>query len=297
MKEEYRNKIEKENSWIDSKDEYGLILTDDLDSLLGCAILKQVKGWNVEQVMLFKASPKKRLDYLGHTENNIHEVIGVDLALTHGKCFDNHLTAFSYGQKSNPEAVNLNNLCNICRNSYKYKYNTSTAILLWSLYDLPKENLSDEMMMLLLSIDGTQDAYYLHHGDFRAIVRKWLVDVLDLPQFYDCFERHTYSEFTDIRKKYMFDPTNTGHGKIVMEHGLLDTAIDIEAINDLFAWECDVQIELPTEKFYKKAVFKDLIKDIRTQYPQRIESITDKEVYSYALTKKGLVNYSEKIDF
>lgn len=35
MKEEYRNKIEKENSWIDSKDEYGLILTDDLDSLLG----------------------------------------------------------------------------------------------------------------------------------------------------------------------------------------------------------------------------------------------------------------------
>ena len=103
MKEEYRNKIEKENSWIDSKDEYGLILTDDLDSLLGCAIIKAIKGWNVEQVMLFKASPKKRLDYLGHTENNIHEVIGVDLALTEGKCFDNHLTAFSYGQKPNSE--------------------------------------------------------------------------------------------------------------------------------------------------------------------------------------------------
>lgn len=297
MKEEYRNKIEKENSWIDSKDEYGLILTDDLDSLLGCAILKQIKGWNIEQVMLFKASPNKQYDYLGRTENNIHEVIGVDLALTHGKCFDNHLTAFSYGQKPNPEAVNLNNLCNICRNSYTHKYNTSTVMLLWSLYDLPKENLSDEMMMLLLSIDGTQDAYYLYQGKFRATLRKWLVDVLDMPQFYDCFERHTYSEFTDIRKKYMFDPKNTGHGKIVMEQGLLDTAIDIDAINDLFAWECDVQIELPKEKFYRKAVFKDMIKDIRTQYPQRIESITDKEVYSYALTKKGLVNYSEKIDF
>ena len=297
MKEEYRNKIEKENSWIDSKDEYGLILTDDLDSLLGCAILKQIKGWNIEQVMLFKASPNKQYDYLGRTENNIHEVIGVDLALTHGKCFDNHLTAFSYGQKPNPEAVNLNNLCNICRNSYTHKYNTSTVMLLWSLYDLPKENLSDEMMMLLLSIDGTQDAYYLYQGKFRATLRKWLVDVLDMPQFYDCFERHTYSEFTDIRKKYMFDPKNTGHGKIVMEQGLLDTAIDIDAINDLFAWECDVQIELPKEKFYRKAVFKDMIKDIRTQYPQSIESITDGEVYSYALTQKGLVNYSKKIDF
>ena len=224
------------------------------------------------------------------------EVIGVDLALTEGKCFDNHLTAFSYGQKPNPQAVNLNNLCNICRNSYRHKYNTSTVLLLWSLYDLPKENLSEELMMLLLSIDGTQDAYYLYQGNFRGTLRKWLVDVLDLPEFYDCFERHTHSDFTAIRKKYMFDPTNTGHGKIVMEHGILDTAIDIDGINDLLAWECDVQIGLTTEKFYKKAVFQDFAKDIRTQYPQSIKSITDGEVYSYALTKAGLVNYSVKID-
>ena len=54
---------------------------------------------------------------------------------------------------------------------------------------------------------------------------------------------------------------------------------------------------ITTEKFYKKAVFKDLMKDIRTQYPQSIKSITDGEVYSYALTKVGLVNYSKKIDF
>lgn len=297
MKEKYRNKIVKENSWIDSTDEYGLILTDDLDSSLGCAILKAVKGWNVEQVMLFKASSSKQYDYLGATANNTHEVIGVDLALTEGKCFDNHLTAFSYGQKPNPQAVNLNNLCNICRNSYRHKYNTSTVLLLWSLYALPKENLSEELMMLLLSIDGTQDAYYLYQGNFRGTLRKWLVDVLDLPEFYDCFERHTHSDFINIRKKYMFDPTNTGHGKIVMEHGILDTAIDIDGINDLLAWECDVQIELPTEKFYKKAVFQDFAKDIRTQYPQSIKSITDGEVYSYALTKAGLVNYSVKIDF
>ena len=297
MKEKYRNKIMETNSWIDNTYEYGLILTDDLDSLLGCAILKAVKGWNIEQIMLFKADKNRRYDYLGATANNTHEVIGVDLALMNGKCFDNHLTAFSYGQKPNPESINLNNVCNICRNSYCSKYNTSTVILLWSLYDLPKEKLPDELMMLLLSIDGTHDAYYLYQGNFRGTLRKWLVDVLDLPEFYDCFERHTYSDFEDIRKKYVFHPKkSTGHGKIVMEHGFIDTAIDIDGINDLLAWECDVQIKLPTEKFYKKAVFQDLIKDVRALHPTSIESITDGEIYSYALTGENLVNYSKKIE-
>ena len=81
-----------------------------------------------------------------------------------------------------------------------------------------------------------------------------------------------------------------------MEHGFIDTAIDIDGINDLLAWECDVQIKLPTEKFYKKAVFQDLIKDVRALHPTSIESITDGEIYSYALTGKNLVNYSKKIE-
>ena len=55
MKEFYRQKLLKGNEWIDSTNEYGLILTDDLDSLLSCAILKYVKGWNIEQTYIFKA--------------------------------------------------------------------------------------------------------------------------------------------------------------------------------------------------------------------------------------------------
>lgn len=50
MKANYRNLLLQGNEWIDGSDEYGLILTDDLDSLLSCSILKQIKGCDVDVV-------------------------------------------------------------------------------------------------------------------------------------------------------------------------------------------------------------------------------------------------------
>lgn len=167
MKEIYREKLLKGNEWIDSTDEYGLILTDDLDSALSCAILKSVKGWSIEQAYIFKANKPivkskdaQLYDYLGTIENATHESIGVDLALTAGKCFDNHLTQFSYGEKINPESINLNRVQNIYRQNYSKKYNLSTVVLLWSLYNLQKEGLSDELMMLLIAIDGSYEGFF-----------------------------------------------------------------------------------------------------------------------------------------
>lgn len=297
VKVEYRNKILETNAWIDSNEKYGLILTDDLDSLLGTSILKSVKGWNVEQVFLFKTDKENKYDYLGQIEGELHEAVGVDLALMDGKCFDNHLTAFSYGQKPNPQSVNLNNLCGIYRGNYGHKYNTSTVLLLWSLYNLPKENLSEELMMVLLSIDGTQDAYYLYQGKYRATLRKWLVEILDLPEFYKCFERHCHADFVDVRKKYNFDSRcSDGKGKIFAQKGNLTTKIDIDGLNDLLAWECDVQIELPKDRFRKKATYRDVIVDVTRSYPSSIEKLCNGEIYSYAITRTNLVNYSVKIE-
>lgn len=297
MKENYRERILETNNWIDSTEKYGLILTDDLDSLLGTSILKSVKGWDIEQVFLFKADKENKYDYLGQIDGELHEAVGVDLALMNGKCFDNHLTAFSYGQKPNPQSVNLNNLCNIYRGSYGKKYNTSTVLLLWSLYNLPKENLSEELMMMLLSIDGTQDAYYLYQERFRSTLYKWLVEVLDLPEFYKVFERHCHADFVAVREKYNFDPRRSkGNGKISASKGTLVTQIDIDGLNELLAWECDVQIELPTVRFRKTATFRDVIVDISNSYPSKIEKLCDGEIYSYAITKTSLVNCSVKIE-
>lgn len=298
MKEIYREKLLNGNEWIDSTDEYGLILTDDLDSLLSCAILKHVKGWSIEQAYIFKANKPivkskdaQLYDYLGTIKDATHESIGVDLALTAGKCFDNHLTQFSYGEKINPESINLNRVQNIYRQSYSKKYNLSTVLLLWSLYDLPKEGLSDEFMMLLITIDGSYEGFFTD-ARWVGIHEFWIRDVLDLPEFLECERRHTYREFKAIREKYNI---HKGHGKITLSHGLLVTDIDLEAVNDTLGWETDIQVELPADKFYKKAVFKDNIAKIEG-YPSSVKTICDNP-FSYALTGKYAVNYSERIEF
>ena len=289
MKEFYKEKLPQ---WYNDTTEYGLTLTDDIDSLLGCAILKAVKGWDIEQIMLFKANKGKEdgiyKDYLGVVENATHEAIGVDFAMVQGKCFDNHLCKFSWSDEMNPQAVNINNICGITRANYWKKYNLSTVLLLWSLYDLPKENLSDELMMVLIAIDGSFEGFYTKEH-FKAIHKKYMVDILDLPEFYACEERHTYRDFKNIQRKYKLSE------KIKSKKGMLSTDINIEGINDLLAWECDVQVELPTEQFYRKAVFKDIACEIKGS-PSSIKSICENP-FSYALTKKNFVNYSERIEF
>ncbi len=284
MKEFYKDKFPQ---WYKDNSDYGLILTDDIDSLLGCSILKAVKGWNIEQIMLFKANKAKDMDYLGTINNITKEAVGVDFAMVNGKCFDNHLTLFNSGTKPNSESINPNNALEVNRGIYSKKYALSTVLLLWSLYDLPKENLSEELMMVLLAIDSSFEGYYNDY--FRTYNKKFMVDVLDLPEFYECQNRHTYEEFKDIQRKYHLKD------KIMADKGYLTTGIDIDGINDLLIWDCNVQIELPKDRFRKKAIFRDIAKEIKG-FPNSINAICENP-FCYALTKKNFVNYSEQIIF
>ena len=77
---------------------------------------------------------------------------------------------------------------NITRQNYTEKYAGSTVLLLWSLYDLQKEGLTDEAMMMLLAIASAFLGYY--SSSSRHYIKHYLVDVLDLPEFYHCIERH-----------------------------------------------------------------------------------------------------------
>lgn len=282
MKDNYKEILPE---WYKETKSFGLILTDDLDSLLGTSILKTVKNWEIEQVMLFNPF-KTGIDYLGEAENATHEAIGVDFAMTEGKCFDNHLTMFTANDRYNKQSVNLNHIRRIHRGIYTQKYNLSTVLLLWSLYDLPKDDLSDELMMILLAIDSSYYSYY--HG-FHEANRKWLVDALDLPEFYACQERHKEYEFQDIIKKYRLKE------KIKSNKGVLSTCIDIEAINDMLLWESDVQIKLPSYTFRKKATYKDIEVDIKG-FPSGIDAIAENP-FCYAMTRKNKVKYSERIDY
>ena len=155
LKDELKQKLPQ---WYkDTKSKYSLILTDDLDSLFGCAILKAQMNWDIKEVMLFNARHNSEIsvDWHGVADNATHE------------------------------AINLNHICGINRNIYGQKYNSSTVLLLWSLYDLPKENLPDELMMLLLTIDSTYYSFFHNNKQFQRQNHEWLVNRLFLPQFYE----------------------------------------------------------------------------------------------------------------
>lgn len=288
LKDELRQKLPQ---WYkDTENKYGLILTDDIDSLLGCAILKAKMNWNIQEVMLFNAKHNSEIsiDWHGVADNATHEAIGVDFARVNGKCFDNHVTLFNSDDTYNNEAINLNHICGINRNIYGQKYNSSTALLLWSLYDLPKENLPDELMMLLLTIDSTYYSFFHNNKQFQKQNRRWLVQKLDLPQFYECQTRHKQYEFKEIAKKYGVKE------KIYVKDHYLHTGIDIDGINDLLLWDTDVWLELPTNKFYTKDFYKDITVDIKGN-PQSIYDICD-DPYCYAITRKNQIKYSTRID-
>ena len=295
MKTYFRDKLKQGNEWIDGTGNYGLILTDDIDSLLSCAILKHVKGWNIEQGYIMNGNkrdgepkPATYVDYYGETVNAAkHEQIGVDLALVNGKCFDNHVSIFSAQDHINAQSVNLNRTENVTRENYWQKYNLSTVLLLWSLYDLPKEGLSDELMMLLIAIDASFAGFY-SQGRFGDIHKHYLVDILDLPEFYECEKRHKRDEFIDIIKKYRISGAN---GKIKFGFGHLKTGIDLAAINETLA-EVGLTVELPADEFKKKGFYVDNATEIGSDNAQSIYEFC-KNPFCYALTRKGYLNYSE----
>lgn len=294
MRKEIKEQLPK---WYNDTKDYGLILTDDLDSLLSCAVIQTIKpNWKIEQIMIFKGNKKRYdrgedallKDFLGVTDNNIHECIGVDLALQHGKCFDNHLSRISSTDAINNEAINFNNIHGITKDNYHKKYCSSTVLLVWSLYDLPKESLSDELMMLLLAIDGTYTGYFNCNGRFAYLTEKCLVEYLDLPEFYECLKRHTREEFEQIKSKYNLD------AKVKLHRGYVETDINIEAINELLAKHTNVHISIPTDKFRLHKTFVD----IATPFTDLVRSTKEivENPYCLALTRKNYMNYSVEIE-
>lgn len=288
-----KNQIKNLPTWYNDKtNKYHTILTDDIDSLLSCAILKQVMGWNIEEVFLLKQVANYSdipIDVSAKTKHaTVTEEIGVDFAKYKGKCFDNHITRFSNKDYKNEESINPNLMEDVTKKNYTEKYAGSTVLLLWSLYGLSKD-MTDEAMMILLTIDSSFLGYY--DDRYRPYIKHYLVDVLDLPEFYNCIERHTQEDFKRIKNKYHLS------GKIRLENGHLKTNIDIDKINEVLLWETAevLEIELPTEEFYVDKFFMSEIEDIYGLYAECDRDIIQKEQYCHALTRTNTVNYSIEI--
>lgn len=282
MKEEYKERLPQ---WYKDTKNYDLILTDDIDSLLSCAILQKVKGWDIEYCMLFKLDKEQSLDYMGKTSNATNEVIGVDLALQNGKTFDNHVSRLGELDQVNEECINLNFIKDVTRKNYFKKYNLSTVLLLWGLYDLPIPE-SEEGKMILLAIDGTFSSHFSKYQNDRDMNRFYMCEVLGLEELYQCQLRHKQYEFDDIKKKYKLN------NKIRVHKGKLQTDIDLLGIN-LELIDTDIWCELPKKAFQLHKVFRDIQMPL-SYNTTKLSDIT-KNPYSVALTGRDFICYSEEI--
>ena len=263
--------------WFEEQTNNELVLSDDLDSLVSCAILNKVNGWKVRYFYdfenLYKSDKISRI--------NKDKRVWVDVACLNGeKTFDNHVSTVSLEDTANQNMINPNNMCWITNENYADKYCGSTALLLWSLYDLPLPE-TEEGKMLLLCIDSTYKGYY--YDRFRSRNKFFLCDVFGMEELYKVEQRHTEDEFIELRIKYETER------KIKFDDGKLHTLLDFERIGKTLGLELNV---IEDDTFILWTKYQIIEKKIFGA--KKVSEISD-DIFSLAFTYRNNVRFSREI--
>lgn len=260
-------------SWVNNnKGTYDLMLTDDIDSLASCALLKEIKGYDINYFYDFK---------------NIYEIkesdkktIAVDCDLVKGRCWSNHVTLLSANDSVNEKSANLNNILKISRDNYFKKFCGSTAIQIWSYYDLSLPS-SEEGKMALLALD----VGFKGHYDSRFIeVHSKYLNMLGFPELIEVLERHTSTEFYDLMGKYNM------MGKIKLnKDNIITTKIDVVNLQRLF----NLNLSRPSDKPLHN------LREFRRDYPTSLLNYKTytkdnfSDLFSLALINKNKVAFTK----
>ena len=263
--------------WFKEQKKLDLVLSNDIDSLLSCALLKEVKGWNVKYFYDFeKCYASKKI------QNKTNERCWVDVAVLNGeKSFDNHVSMVSVLDAYNEQMINPNLITNVNNECYADKYAGSTALLIWSLYNLPIPD-SEEAKMILLSIDC---AFKGHYSDKFAEANKfYLCDMLGFEELYDVILRHDINEFYGTINKYRLNES------IYIKDGKLKTKLNLKKIGELLG----VDLQLPDDSCLLWKKYK-----IRTEKIIEGKIFTtdqiEEDIFSLAFTYKDNARYSKVV--
>jgi len=249
------------------KQKYDLILSNDIDSLYSCILIKQVKGYDINYFYDFRN--------LYQSKQSQNEYIGVDIDLMEGYCISNHVTRLSEQDKYNLKALNLNNA--ITNDNYKQKYSMSTALYLHSLLKIPLPK-TEEGKIILLSIDGGYKGFY--NPDFHDTFKYYLVDVLEFEELYYLCQKYTLEDFINLIIKYNLN------GKIWFNNGGLQTNIKLRELQEVLK----LPFFMPKIKFTKIKEFECITRPITNE---KTKEELDSNIFSLALTRKNYVNYSK----
>ncbi|QDH19787.1 hypothetical protein [Saccharibacillus brassicae] len=259
-------------AWVNEEQhgKYHLCLSDDIDSLMSCVILKQLFDHNIKFFYSFQ-------DLYAAPRNEQKEVVGVDIAFEKHKAWDNHVCCIDKSDTINPNSANLNSIQKVNQSNYNSKYAGSTLLQIFSYYDVPLPE-DREALMVLLTIDvaykGHFNDYYknTHNDYFKQMELEPLLDVLNDEQSTDSFIK--------VMKKYNLN------GKIQIKDGKLTTNIKLKELSDLFGFE----IALPDLSFYLKRQYNRGSYNMQNSRPLANKP---KGLFSFALTRKHIFQYTQ----
>lgn len=272
MKQEYRDKFPK---WVnDDNTDYTLCLSNDIDSLLSCIYLKRIKGYEISHFYDF-STIYKRIDS--------KKVIGVDIALHRGRCWDNHVTMLNDNDYYNTDSANLNNICGINRENYFDKYCGSTLLEIISYYNVDISNYSEEAKMILLAIDSTYIGYYSQYLQANNANKHYLCDVLQFKDLYELLQNKTRQDFNNIIYKY-----NLKENIYINENGILETELDLAGLSKVFL----MPINLPDGEFIERKRFNNLTKQLQQDNFTTCKK-KESNLFSLACTGKNFISYSK----
>lgn len=243
-----------------------MCLSNDLDSLFSCVLLKNILGYTINSFYDF--------EYIYENSTGKNH-IGVDIDLIQGKCWGNHVTL-----QNNKQCANINTILNIGRGNYTQKYCGSTALEIISYYNYDISNLSDLAKKILLCIDSTYLGYYFKGGQ---VCKNYLVDILELPELYNILENTPKQEFEEIINKYNLKSS------IYIDYNRLRTDIRLKELSEIFGFK----ITLPKKEFIKNpnrlsVRNKKLIRSKKYELDK-----IDTNIFSAVLTYKDSLRYSK----
>lgn len=235
MKEEY---IQKVPTWYRDFTKYDVVLSDDIDGLVSTSALKFAKNWNVEYFYDFETLYVTGQTYFKEDKNA--QRVWADVAITRQeKTFDNHISRKNLSDKLNKFCINPNVLSDVTNSNYYDKYCGSSALLIWSLYNIPLPQ-SELGKMLLLAIDTSYKGFY-GKEQYKERNRFYLCEMFGFEELYEVQKRHTEQEFKDLFGKY-----NLATKTEIDDKGYLHTDLDLEFLSK----ELGIEISIPTEKCF-----------------------------------------------
>jgi hypothetical protein len=298
-----RTEITQHHPWLTQR-KRRMIIGNDIDALLSAQLLYHVLDWTVAGFYNYTT--------LYHDPAiDPRECVWVDLDINDPACcsIGHHiLRPTSTDQISGHRAsVNSNLLRGIDQTDFVHKYPLGTIHLLLWLHDVRIRNRRTAMLLLWLA-----DSTWINAQRYRANVREWLTNWINVPELLDTFDQTDTPDFeaemqAQVLSKLQLAELEPGNVQNVSQHlglgghqcawnkpeDLLKVHRVTNLIERAFGWRAP---QFPREfKSIEGQRHSAKLPDLVKRHGSFDKFLVNKKVFSYVIPNKDRVNYTTGI--